>query len=42
MIYGAGLSTIGLTPVILFGAVVLVVVGFTCAHWLRRPHPSAV
>jgi len=42
VIYGAGLSTIGLTPVILFGAVVLVVVGFTCAHWLRRPHPSAV
>ncbi|MGA2566741.1 MAG: MFS transporter [Pseudolabrys sp.] len=42
VIYGAGLSTIGLTPVILFGAVVLVGVGFTCAHWLRRPHPSAV
>jgi MFS transporter, DHA1 family, inner membrane transport protein len=42
VIYGVGLSTVGLTPVILFGAVVLVGVGFTCAHWLRRPHPSAV
>lgn len=38
VIYGAGLSTIGLTPVLLFGAAVLVAVGFTCAQWLRRPH----
>jgi hypothetical protein len=28
--------------VLLVGAVVLVVVGFTCAQWLRRPQRSAV
>jgi DHA1 family inner membrane transport protein len=37
VIYGAGLSTVGLGPALLFGAAVLVGVGFTCAHWLRRP-----
>jgi MFS family permease len=37
IVYGAGLSTIGLNPVLWLGAAVLVVVGFTCAHWLRRP-----
>lgn len=42
VVYGAGLSTIGLMPVLLFGAAVLVAVGFTCAHWLRRPQPSTV
>ena len=41
IVYGAGLTTIGLTPVLLFGAAVLIVVGFTCAQWLRRSHPSA-
>ena len=38
IVYGAGLSTIGLNPVLWIGAGVLVVVGFTCAHWLRRPY----
>ena len=42
VVYGVGLSTIGLTPVLLFGAAVLIAVGFTCAQWLRRPQPSAV
>jgi len=42
VVYGVGLSTIGLTPVLLFGAAVLIAVGFTCAQWLRRPRPSAV
>jgi len=42
IVYGAGLTTIGLTPVLLFGAAVLVGVGLTAAHWLRRPEPSAV
>lgn len=37
IVYGAGLSTIGLNPVLWLGAGVLVVVGFVCAHWLRRP-----
>ena len=38
IIYGIGLSTIGLTPVLLFGAAVLIAVGFTCARWLRAHH----
>jgi DHA1 family inner membrane transport protein len=42
VIYGAGRSSVGLGPVLLFGAAVLVGVGLTCAHWLRRPEPSAV
>ena len=36
IVYGAGLNSIGIRPVLLFGAVVLVGVGFTCAQWLRR------
>ena len=39
IVYGIGLSTIGLSPVLVFGALVLIAVGFTCAHWLRR-HPA--
>ena len=42
IVYGAGLSTIGLGPVLLFGAAVVVGVGLTAAHWLRRPEQSAV
>jgi MFS transporter, DHA1 family, inner membrane transport protein len=43
VIYGAGLSTIGLNPVLWFGAAVLVGTGLTCAHWLRRePAPAGV
>jgi predicted MFS family arabinose efflux permease len=41
IVYGIGLSTIGLTPVLLFGAAVLVAVGFTCAQWLRAHHRPA-
>ncbi|MEI9805409.1 MAG: MFS transporter [Pseudolabrys sp.] len=37
IVYGIGLKTVGITPVLLCGAGVLVVVGFTCAQWLRRP-----
>ena len=40
IVYGAGLSTIGLNPVLLFGAVVLFATGLTCAQWLRRPAPT--
>ena len=42
VVYGAGLATIGITPVLLVGAVILVIVGLTCAHWLRRPQGSTV
>lgn len=41
IVYGIGLDTIGIAPILLFGAAVLVGVGFTCAAWLRRP-PIAV
>ncbi|HVZ54736.1 MAG TPA: MFS transporter [Pseudolabrys sp.] len=36
IVYGAGLRTIGITPILLFGSCVLVAVGLTCAHYLRR------
>jgi MFS transporter, DHA1 family, inner membrane transport protein len=36
IVYGIGLNSIGLEPVLVFGALVLAVVGFTCAQWLRR------
>lgn len=36
IVYGIGLQTVGLAPVLLVGSVVLVGVGFTCAHYLRR------
>ena len=45
IVYGMGLNSIGIGPVLVFGAAVLVGVGFTCAHWLRRdkmPKPAAV
>jgi predicted MFS family arabinose efflux permease len=37
IVYGLGMRTIGITPVLLLGAAVLTSVGFTCAQWLRRP-----
>jgi predicted MFS family arabinose efflux permease len=40
IIYGIGLGTISIRPVMVFGAFVLIGVGLTCAHWLRRPAPS--
>jgi predicted MFS family arabinose efflux permease len=42
IVYGIGLNSIGLSPVLLFGAAVLVGVGMTAAHWLRRPEQSVV
>ncbi len=42
IVYGAGLSTIGLNPVLLFGAAVLLATGLVCAQWLRRPQESLV
>jgi predicted MFS family arabinose efflux permease len=43
IVYGMGLDGIGIGPVLVFGAAVLVGVGFTCAQWLRRagtPQPA--
>ena len=37
IVYGIGMRTIGITPVLLLGAAVLIGVGFICAQWLRRP-----
>lgn len=43
VVYGAGLSSgIGIRPVLVVGAFVLVGVGFTCAQWLRRPPPTGI
>ena len=41
IVYGAGLNSIGLSPVLLFGAAVVFGVGLTCAQWLRRPDEYA-
>lgn len=42
IVYGVGLATIGITPVLYVGAVVLTIVGLVCAHWLRRHQTSVV
>jgi MFS transporter, DHA1 family, inner membrane transport protein len=42
IVYGIGLATFGISPVLYVGAGVLSAVGFICARNLRRhPHPSA-
>jgi predicted MFS family arabinose efflux permease len=42
IVYGIGLSNGHITPVLVVGAAVMVGVGLTCAHWLRRPAPAKV
>ncbi len=43
VVYGVGLSSsIGITPVLLCGAVVLTLTGWICALRLRRPAPASV
>jgi predicted MFS family arabinose efflux permease len=37
VIYGIGLGSVGVTPVLLVGAVVLAATGWVCALQLRRP-----
>lgn len=37
IVYGAGLATIGIAPVLYVGAGVLAAVGLICARYLRRP-----
>ena len=36
IVYGLSLASIGIRPMLFFGAAVLVGVGWTCAHYLRR------
>lgn len=40
VVYGAGLSSVGITPVLVIGAAALVVTGWTCALRLRRTVPA--
>ncbi len=40
IVYGVGIATVGVTPVLLVGSVVLVTAGFVCAQWLRRAPPT--
>lgn len=40
VIYGIGLASIGIVPVMLFGAAMLVATGWTCALRLRHPQPK--
>jgi predicted MFS family arabinose efflux permease len=42
VVYGLALGSIGITPVLLVGAVVLMATGWICALRLRRPVPSTV
>jgi predicted MFS family arabinose efflux permease len=42
IVYGLGLHTVGITPVLLLGASVLTATGWICALGLRRPQPAAV
>ena len=42
IVYGIGLSNGHIRPVLVVGAAVMVGVGLTCAHWLRRPAPANV
>jgi len=41
VVYGAGLVSIGITPVLVVGAVALAVTGWTCALCLRRSAPKS-
>jgi predicted MFS family arabinose efflux permease len=40
VVYGAGLSSIGITPVLVVGAATLAVTGWICALRLRRAPPK--
>jgi predicted MFS family arabinose efflux permease len=40
VVYGAGLSSVGITPVLVVGAVALAATGWTCALCLRRSAPK--
>ena len=40
VVYGAGLNTVGITPVLIFGAAALAATGWVCALRLRRTAPK--
>jgi len=40
VVYGAGLTSVGITPVLAVGAVALAATGWTCALCLRRSAPK--
>lgn len=42
IVYGVGLNTTGIVPVLITGAVVLAATGLVCGYRLRRPAPPAV
>jgi predicted MFS family arabinose efflux permease len=42
VLYGVGLNSIGLNPVMYFGAVVLLGTGLVCGQRLRRPQEASV
>ncbi len=42
IVYGAGFATIGKTPLLVCGAIVIALVGFLCARTLKRPQPTSV
>jgi predicted MFS family arabinose efflux permease len=37
VVYGIGFAKIGMTPVLIAGAILVAGVGFVCSRWLRRP-----
>jgi predicted MFS family arabinose efflux permease len=41
VVYGIGLNSVGVTPVLLLGAVALVTTGWTCALRMRRRMPTS-
>jgi predicted MFS family arabinose efflux permease len=41
VLYGLGFAKLGMTPVLITGAVLVAGVGFVCSKWLRRPSPPA-
>ncbi len=41
VVYGIGFAKIGMTPVLVVGAILVAGVGLVCSRWLRRPVPPA-
>jgi predicted MFS family arabinose efflux permease len=42
VVYGIGFGDVGITPMLLVGSLMLVVTGWVCALWLRKPEVSEV
>ena len=41
VVYGIGFAKIGMTPVLVVGAILVAGVGLVCSRWLLRPVPPA-